>query len=158
MLLQCANMYARTGHSNTKYNTKNNYLYAWHCRFTKVNYDLITQLSIIITGFLTPNCACNIIYRNISKMVDQSWPVNPRMHYLLLTLTSSGRLQLYPNPWELCNFKGPAIITIVDPFMGRVGGGCISSNFHQIFSSQVHYTLINIDKVTSTSFWQNCYS
>ncbi len=44
MLLQCANMYAGTGYSNTKYN--------WFglsssrealCKFIKVTHDLITQ-------------------------------------------------------------------------------------------------------------------
>ncbi len=29
------------------------------CRFAKVNHDLTTQLSIIITGLLTPNFECN---------------------------------------------------------------------------------------------------
>ncbi len=41
----------------------------------KVNHDLATQLSIIITGILTQNCACNAM--NISKMatkVDLSIP------------------------------------------------------------------------------------
>ncbi len=30
------------------------------CRFTKVNHDFTTELSIIITGLLTPNCECNV--------------------------------------------------------------------------------------------------
>ncbi len=34
-------------------------------------------------------------------MVDQSWPVNSRRHYVVLTVTSSGCLKLYVNPWEL---------------------------------------------------------
>ncbi len=41
------------------------------------------------------------MYRNISKIADQSWPVNPRMHYVVLTVTSSGCLKLYLIPWEL---------------------------------------------------------
>ncbi len=54
MLLQCANMYARTGNLNTKYNTKYNLfgrgsLRDTLCRFAKVNRNLTTQLSIIIT-------------------------------------------------------------------------------------------------------------
>ncbi len=60
MLLQCANIYTRTGHSDTKYNTKYNYFgrgmlrdTLW--RFAKVNHALTTQLSIIITGF-----TCNV--------------------------------------------------------------------------------------------------
>ncbi len=60
MLRQCANIYAKTGHSNTKYNM--NYICVGIdslrdklCRFAKVNHDLTTQLSIIITGLLTPN-------------------------------------------------------------------------------------------------------
>ncbi len=65
MLLQCANMYARTGHSNTKYNAKYNYfglgsLRHTFCRFAKVNHDLTTQLSTIVTGLLTPNFTCNV--------------------------------------------------------------------------------------------------
>ncbi len=75
MLLQCANMYAGTGHSNTKYNTKYN-LFGFStlrdtlCRFAKVNYDLTTQLSIIITGLLI--LILHAMEKNISKMVDQS--------------------------------------------------------------------------------------
>ncbi len=30
------------------------------CRFAKVNHDLNTQLSIIITGLITTNFACNV--------------------------------------------------------------------------------------------------
>ncbi len=65
MLLQCANMYEGTGHSNTKHNTKYNIfglgtLRDTLCRFVKVNHVLATQLSIIITCLLTPNCACNV--------------------------------------------------------------------------------------------------
>ncbi len=41
------------------------------------------------------------MYRNISKMADQRWPINPRIHYVVLTVTSSGCLKLYLNPWEL---------------------------------------------------------
>ncbi len=56
MLLQCANMYARTDHSNTKYNTKSNFfglgsLNDTVCRLAKVNHDLTIQLLIIITSF-----------------------------------------------------------------------------------------------------------
>ncbi len=35
------------------------------------------------------------MYRNISKMADQSLPINPRMHYVVFTVTSSGCLKLY---------------------------------------------------------------
>ncbi len=89
MLLQCTNMYAGTGHSNTKYNMKYN-LFALGslrdtlCRFAKVNHELSTQLSIIITSMLTPNCACRA--------------VNPRIHYVGLTVTSSECLKHYLNP------------------------------------------------------------
>ncbi len=31
------------------------------CRFAKVNHDLRTQLSIIITGLLILNVACNVL-------------------------------------------------------------------------------------------------
>ncbi len=34
------------------------------------------------------------MHRNISKMVDQSRPVNDRMHYVVITVTSSGCLKL----------------------------------------------------------------
>ncbi len=113
-------MYARTGHPNTKYNTKYFFLPGtghsntkynsihicfapgslWDtlCRFAKINYDLTTQLSIIITGLLNQNFACNV--SNISKMSDQSGPVNARMHYVVFTVTSSGCQKLYLNPWE----------------------------------------------------------
>ncbi len=62
MLLQCANVYARTGHYlNTKYNVFGlGSLRDTLCRFAKVNNDLTTQLSIIITGLLTPNFVCNV--------------------------------------------------------------------------------------------------
>ncbi len=63
MLLQYADMYAKTGHSNTKYNMKYNYfgfgsLRDKYSRFSKVNHDLTTQLSIIITGLLTQTFVC----------------------------------------------------------------------------------------------------
>ncbi len=38
------------------------------------------------------------MYKGISKMADQSRPVNPRMHYMVLTVTSSGCVKLYFNP------------------------------------------------------------
>ncbi len=65
MLLQYANMYIRKGHSNTKYNMKYNLFGRGSLRdtlrrFAKVNNDLTTQLSIIITGLLTPNFAFNV--------------------------------------------------------------------------------------------------
>ncbi len=81
MLLQCANMYIRTGHSNTKYNMKYNLfglgsLRDTLCRFAKVNNDLTTQLSIIITGLLTPNFAFNVyrIFQRWQTKVDLSIP------------------------------------------------------------------------------------
>ncbi len=40
----------------------------------------------------------HIMYRNISKVADQSRLVNPRMDYVVLTLTSIGCLKLYLNP------------------------------------------------------------
>ncbi len=65
MLLQCENMYAGTGHLNTKNNMKYNYfclgsLRNTFSRCTKANHDLTTQLSIIIIGLMSPNCACNV--------------------------------------------------------------------------------------------------
>ncbi len=65
---------------------------------------------ITITGLLTPNFACN--YKNISKMADQSQPVNPRMHYVVLTVTSSGCLKLYLNPWELSLFEEKVVYNV----------------------------------------------
>ncbi len=65
MLLQCANMYAGTGHSNTKHHTKYN-IYGLGtfrdtlCIFSKVNYDLATQLLTIVTGLMTQHFACNV--------------------------------------------------------------------------------------------------
>ncbi len=64
MLLQCTNMYARTGHSNTKYNlfgllTKVSSLRDTLWRFAKVSQYLTTQLSLIVTGLLIPDIACN---------------------------------------------------------------------------------------------------
>ncbi len=51
MLLQCANIYAGTGHSNTKYNFIGlDSLRDKLCRFATVNHDWTTQLWIIITG------------------------------------------------------------------------------------------------------------
>ncbi len=61
-----------------------------------VKHQLTTQLSIIITGLLTQSL--HAMYRNISKMADQTQPVNPRMHYVVLTVTSGGCLKLYLNP------------------------------------------------------------
>ncbi len=40
------------------------------------------------------------MYRNISKMGDQSRPINPTMHYGVRPVTYRGCLKLYPNPWE----------------------------------------------------------
>ncbi len=56
---------AMTGHSNTKYNIKYIILLAvavWETlyRFAKVNHDLTTQISIIITDLLTLNFAYNV--------------------------------------------------------------------------------------------------
>ncbi len=34
-------------------------------------------------------------------MANQIWPASPRMHYVVLTVTSSGCLKLYLNPCEL---------------------------------------------------------
>ncbi len=47
---------------NTVWNTIVLTLAVWEtlCRYAKVNYDLTTQLSIIITGLLTPNIVCNV--------------------------------------------------------------------------------------------------
>ncbi len=39
-------------------------------------------------------------YRNVSKMADQSRLTNPRMHYVVLTVPSSGCLKLFFNSWE----------------------------------------------------------
>ncbi len=57
--------------------------------FAKENHDLTIQLSITMTMTM---------YRNISKIADQSRPVNSRMHYMLLPVTSSGCLKLNHNP------------------------------------------------------------
>ncbi len=96
-------MYAGTSYSNTKYNMKYNFmaLAVWDTiyRFAKVNHDLTTQQSIIITGLLIQ--ILHAIYRNISNMTDESRPVNPRMHYVVLKVTSTGCLKLYLNLWEL---------------------------------------------------------
>ncbi len=99
MLFQCAN--ARTDHSNTKYNTKYNMcgldsLRDTLCRFAKVSNDLSTQF---INNYHW-NQRLHAMYKNISKMAAQSRLVNPRMHYLVLTVTSSGCLKLYLNLWE----------------------------------------------------------
>ncbi len=66
------------------------------CRFVKVYYHWTTQLSRLYW----PQ-TLRAMYRNISKMADQSGPVNPRMHYVVLTVTSCGCLNLYLNPWKL---------------------------------------------------------
>ncbi len=65
MLLQCANLYAWTGHSNRKYNSKYNFVghgslidILW--QFEKVKHDVTTQLSIIIIHLLNSNFACNV--------------------------------------------------------------------------------------------------
>ncbi len=65
MSLQSANMYDGTGHPNTKFNTKYNCfgigsLRDTFGRFAKVDNDLTTQLSIIITGLLIPNVVFNV--------------------------------------------------------------------------------------------------
>ncbi len=47
-----------------------------------------------------------VMYRNISKIEDQNQPVNPRIHYVVLKVTSSGCLKLLElNPWELWKMK-----------------------------------------------------
>ncbi len=38
-------------------------------------------------------------------MAEQSRTVNHRMHYVVLTLTSTGYLKLYLNPRELNDYK-----------------------------------------------------
>ncbi len=64
MLLQCANMYIVTGHSNIKYKTKYNFFLLW--QFERYTLQIckskpqINQLSIIITGLLIPNFASNV--------------------------------------------------------------------------------------------------
>ncbi len=52
--------------------------------------DLTIQLPIIITDLQI----LHEIYRNITKMTDQCQPVNPKMHYVVLTVTLSGCLKL----------------------------------------------------------------
>ncbi len=69
--------------SNTQYNMKY-ILFSFGglrgtlCRFAQINHDLTTQLSMC---------------RHISKMTDQWWPVNSKMHYVVLTATSNGCLK-----------------------------------------------------------------
>ncbi len=97
MLLQCPTMYAGTGHSNTKYNWKCNVfglgsLSETLCRFAQANHDVSMQPSILFIGLMTLHFACND--RNISKMANQSQPVNARMHNVVLTVTSNGCLKL----------------------------------------------------------------
>ncbi len=65
MLLQSANMYARTSHLSTKYNTKHNFCGLGSLRYTlyrfvKLSHDLTTPQLIIITGLQTPNFTCNL--------------------------------------------------------------------------------------------------
>ncbi len=121
-------MYARTSDSNTKYNTKYNcfslgslidILY----RFANVNHQVLnTQLSIIITGLLTQ--ILHAIYRNISKMADQS----PRMHYVVSTVTSSGCLKLYLNPWELSEVVHLLYISITSAMCSIITWGLHTFN------------------------------
>ncbi len=64
-MLQGVNMYAGSGHSSTKYNTKYHFLDLGSlrdtlCRFAIVNHCLTTQLSIVIIGLLTKYSACNV--------------------------------------------------------------------------------------------------
>ncbi len=78
------------------------------CSFTEINHNLNhklnTQLSIIITSLLIPIPTISYaMYRNISKMADQSQPINPRLHNIVHTETSSGNPKLYLNLWELWN-------------------------------------------------------
>ncbi len=64
MLLQCANIYARTGHSNTKCNMKYNFIGLGSlrdtlCIFVKVNHDLTRKLLINNYGLMSPTFAFN---------------------------------------------------------------------------------------------------
>ncbi len=66
MLLQCANMYARTNLSFIQNTIWNIILFGLGslkdtlCKFANVNNELNTQLPILITGLLTPEFACNV--------------------------------------------------------------------------------------------------
>ncbi len=58
-------MYVGTDQSNTKYNMKYNAvgidnLRGKLCRFAQVNYNLTSQIAIIITGLQTPKITCNV--------------------------------------------------------------------------------------------------
>ncbi len=97
MLLKCAYKYARTGHSKTKY-TMNNFcgfgnLRDTFCRFANVNNDLNIKLSIIITGLLTPNFACNV-----KEYFKDGGPKSTCQSQNALRGIHSGWLKLYHNP------------------------------------------------------------
>ncbi len=67
MLLQCAKMYDRTDHSNTKYHTKYNIFGLGSfrdtlCRFVKVIYDLATQLINSYHWFTHPKVCMQCTY------------------------------------------------------------------------------------------------
>ncbi len=93
------------------------------CRFIKVNHNITTQLSIIITGLLT---TLDAMYWNVSKITDKSGPDNPRIQFLVLIVTSSGCLKtVYLNPCEL-------VVTFnVDP--------------HYTQYAQVSFVIFNVD-------------
>ncbi len=90
-------------HTGMEANAESEYiLRVWQahsCRFIEETLYLNTLLSIITTNLLTPNS--NAVYMIVLKMADPSWHINPILHYMVLTETSSGSPKWYLNPREL---------------------------------------------------------
>ncbi len=57
----------------------------------------------------------HVMYMNISKMADQRWPVNPRMHYVVITVTSSKYVKLS----QAMSIKRGVALQIVDNFASK---------------------------------------
>ncbi len=102
--------------SNTIYNTKYKIVVLKALRntlgrFTEVSPDLNTQLNNYLNYW--PNIL-HAMYRNISKMVDQSQPISHRMHCLPLIVTLIGSINCYLKLWEFLMPTQQNIYTILD--------------------------------------------
>ncbi len=97
MLLQCANMLELVIQiKNTIWNTIILALAVWETHSADVHKGKAWIHHTTVKQY-----QWYVMYRNISRIVDQSWHVNPRMYYVVLTVTSSGCQNLYLNPREL---------------------------------------------------------
>ncbi len=142
ILLQCAIMYIRTSHSNTKHYEIQ---FFWpkqferHCRFTIVNHDLTTQLSIIITGLLTPCSVQDYFKDGGPKLACQS------QNALWYSVTFSGCLKLSQS---MSAWKSMNVCKSIKCFSINVGNHL--RNFIKEFAIMWNKTPVKNDKTGKT--------